>query len=44
VQSQLDLFHPGVKRFVNPHAYPVGLELSLHDLKQQLILHARGEA
>ena len=44
VQAQLDLFHPGVKRFVNPHAYPVGLELSLHDLKQQLILHARGEA
>jgi len=40
---QLEHFHSGVKRFVNPHAYPVGLELRLHDLKTQLILRARGE-
>ena len=42
-QSQLAMFHPGVKRFVNPHQYPVGLELGLHDLKTELILRARGE-
>ncbi len=42
-QAQLALFHPGVKRFVNPHQYPVGLELGLHDLKTELILRARGE-
>lgn len=42
-QSQLARFHSGVKRFVNPHQYPVGLELGLHDLKTELILRARGE-
>ena len=34
-------FHAGVKRFVNPHQYPVGLERKLHDLKTELILEAR---
>jgi nicotinate phosphoribosyltransferase len=43
-QEQLRWFHPGVKRFVNPHQYPVGLELGLHELKTRLILQARGEA
>ncbi|HEY2951209.1 MAG TPA: nicotinate phosphoribosyltransferase, partial [Verrucomicrobiae bacterium] len=42
-QEQLAMFHAGVKRFVNPHQYPVGLELSLHELKTHLILRARGE-
>ena len=42
-QSQLAMFHPGVKRFINPHQYPVGLELGLHDLKTELVLRARGE-
>jgi nicotinate phosphoribosyltransferase len=42
--KQLDLLHPGIKRFVNPHAYPAGLELGLHELKTKLILKARGEA
>jgi nicotinate phosphoribosyltransferase len=40
--AQLDHFHPGIKRFVNPHQYPVGLEVGLFDLKTQLILEARG--
>jgi len=44
VQAQIGLFHAGVKRLVNPHEYPVGLELGLHDLKIKLILQARGEA
>ncbi|WP_080239080.1 nicotinate phosphoribosyltransferase [Spirosoma rigui] len=42
VQEQLAGLHPGVKRFVNPHTYPVGLEKSLHDLKTELILTLRG--
>lgn len=42
--AQLASLHPGVKRFENPHQYPAGLELSLHDFKTQLILQAKGEA
>lgn len=41
-EEQLDLFHPGIKRFVNPHRYPVGLEQHLFDLKTRLVLEARG--
>lgn len=43
VRTQLNKFHTGIKRLVNPHQYPVGLELSLHDLKTKLVLQARGE-
>ena len=39
--SQLGLFHGGVKRFVNPHRFPVGLERGLHDARTQLVLEAR---
>jgi nicotinate phosphoribosyltransferase len=42
--KQLGRFHAGIKRFVNPHQYPVGLERSLHDLKTRLVLEARGVA
>lgn len=42
LQAQLALFHPGVKRFVNPHRYPVGLEIGLHQRKTELILKQRG--
>lgn len=41
VQDQLAGLHPGVKRFVNPHTYPVGLEKRLHELKTELILTLR---
>jgi nicotinate phosphoribosyltransferase len=34
-------FYSGVKRLVNPHAYPAGLEESLHERKIALILAAR---
>jgi len=43
-QQQLAMLHPGVKRAVNPHQYPAGLELGLHELKTRLVLRARGEA
>ena len=42
-RDQLAGFHAGVKRFVNPHQYPVGLERRLHELKTELILPAREE-
>jgi nicotinate phosphoribosyltransferase len=38
---QLARFPAGVRRFLHPHAYPVGLELGLHNLKTHLILRAR---
>ena len=41
-KDQLARFHPGVKRFLNPHRYPVGLERRLHDLRTRLVLQARG--
>lgn len=40
--DQLADFHPGVKRLVYPHQYPVGIEKGLSDLKVRLILEARG--
>ena len=43
-RDQLAGFHAGVKRFLNPHRYPVGLEPSLHRLKTDLILKARRAA
>jgi len=41
-RAELSKFHVGIKRFVNPHQYPVGLELRLWELKKELVLHARG--
>jgi len=43
VSEQLAMLHPGIKRLDNPHEYPAGLELSLHELKTKLILRAKGE-
>ncbi len=43
VRAQLDALHPTIRRTVNPHGYPVGLEQSLHELKTGLILKARGQ-
>ncbi len=40
-QAQLALLHPGSKRFVNPHTYPVGLEPVLHERRTRMILQAR---
>lgn len=34
--------HPTIRRFDNPHEYPAGLELGLHELKTALIMEARG--
>ena len=42
VQEELARFHAGIKRLVNPHIYPVGLERGLHERKTALVLAARG--
>ena len=39
--DEMDRLHAGVKRFVNPHQYPVGLEKGLFDLRTRLILQTR---
>jgi nicotinate phosphoribosyltransferase len=43
-QKELAGFHAGIKRLVNPHRYPVGLERGLHDRKTDLVLAARERA
>jgi nicotinate phosphoribosyltransferase len=43
VRQQLDRLHPGIKRFVHPHQYPVGLSRELFDLRTRLVLEQRGE-
>ncbi len=40
--DQIASFHAGIKRFVNPHVYPVGLEKSLYERKTKAILDAKG--
>ena len=41
VKNQLSKLHEGVKRHVNPHQYPVGLESNLYRKKSDLIAKAR---
>ncbi|HUY33599.1 MAG TPA: nicotinate phosphoribosyltransferase [Pirellulales bacterium] len=40
--AELARFSAGVRRFVNPHEYPVGLEPRLFELKNRLVREARG--
>ena len=42
LREQLARFHPSVKRLLNPHIYPVGLEHSLHESRQRLTLEMKG--
>ena len=41
VQHELDSMYAGIKRFENPHTYPVGLEEKLYDHKMKLIFKLR---
>jgi nicotinate phosphoribosyltransferase len=41
VQSQLAALHPGIRRFLNPHEYPVGLDVGLHELRDGMIRELR---
>ncbi|HEX7590397.1 MAG TPA: nicotinate phosphoribosyltransferase [Candidatus Limnocylindrales bacterium] len=40
-QDQLASLHPAIRRLLNPHTYPVGLERGLHDRRTQLVLERR---
>jgi len=42
-QTELGRFYAGVKRLLNPHIYPVGLELGLFQLKSRLMQEARNK-
>lgn len=37
VKKQLEKFNSTIKRFINPHIYPAGLETSLHAMKMKQI-------
>jgi nicotinate phosphoribosyltransferase len=41
VESEIKSIHGGIKRFENPHIFPVGLEEQLHQKKMDLILKLR---
>jgi nicotinate phosphoribosyltransferase len=41
VVEDLAKLHPGIKRFVNPHIYPVGLEEALFKMRSDLMLRLR---
>lgn len=38
---ELQLLHPTIRRLVNPHEYPVGLESRLNDLRNKMIAENR---
>ncbi len=40
-KAQIARLHPGIRRYLNPHEYPVGLESRLFDRKMELVLEAR---
>jgi len=42
-KSQLDRLHESIRRYLNPHSYPAGLEGSLHQYKTDLVLQLRGD-
>ena len=43
-RTQLEGLHEGIKRFIHPHTYPVGLEKSLYEFKEELIVQTRHAA
>ena len=42
VRSQLDALHPTIRRLLNPHEYPVGLEERVHERRTDLALAVKG--
>ena len=35
--DQVAKLHPGIRRFMNPHEYPVGIDIGLHQMRDQMI-------
>jgi nicotinate phosphoribosyltransferase len=42
VRAQLGALHPTIRRLLNPHDYPVGLESQVHERRTTLALAAKG--
>jgi nicotinate phosphoribosyltransferase len=42
--DQVAKLHPGIRRFMNPHEYPVGIDIGLHELRDQMIRQMRAPA
>jgi len=40
-RQEVGTLDPSIRRFLNPHTYPVGLEKGLHDFRTQLMLEKR---
>lgn len=40
-QQGLNSLHPTVKRLLNPHDFPVGIDVGLHELRDQMIREVR---
>jgi nicotinate phosphoribosyltransferase len=40
-RAQVDSLHPAIRRLLNPHIYPVGLETRLHERRSALVLEHR---
>jgi nicotinate phosphoribosyltransferase len=40
-RAQLESLHPAIRRLLNPHVYPVGLEQRLHERRTRLVLERR---
>jgi nicotinate phosphoribosyltransferase len=40
-RTQIGSLHRGIRRLLNPHVYPVGLEHRLHDRRTELVLERR---
>jgi nicotinate phosphoribosyltransferase len=43
-RDQLASLHPGIKRLLNPHLYPAGLEKGLFDLRYEMAINAKRRA
>jgi nicotinate phosphoribosyltransferase len=40
-RDQVGSLHPAIRRLLNPHIYPVGLEMQLHERRNALVLERR---
>ncbi len=40
-RAQIASLHPAIRRLLNPHTYPVGLEMQLHERRNALVLERR---
>jgi nicotinate phosphoribosyltransferase len=40
-QAQIHSLHPAIRRLLNPHIYPVGLEMRLHERRSALVMERR---